>query len=145
MLFTNNPTRQANRKIVDQWQLTNGSLNAFLRIKINGLLLHTFSKKLVKKCVNHWYNTKERRPGTASVKRTKNGNQRYQSHHTLIFQPFCRPLLCWYFNCFCCHIHINELCEFPNCYLFIFTPRKPLQFPKFQINLKSKNPTLPGL
>ena len=43
-------------------RLTNDSLNSILRVNISRLSLQSFQDKHLEKCVNYWFNAKNRRP-----------------------------------------------------------------------------------
>ena len=42
-------------------RLINGSLNSILRIRVSGISMQTFHNNYVDKCIQYWYNTKNRR------------------------------------------------------------------------------------
>ena len=67
---------------------TKDSLNSILRINISGLSLQSFHDEHLEKCVNYWFNAKNRRLSQCKHKLHKNAKVRRQNDLILTFQTY---------------------------------------------------------
>ena len=66
-------------------------LNSILRINIRGLSLQSFHDEHLEKCVNYWFNTKNRRQSQCKRKLYKNPQVKRQNDLILTFQTYQNP------------------------------------------------------
>ena len=63
--------------------LTNDSLNSILRINISGLSLQSFHDEHLEKCVNYWFNAKNRRLSQRKLYKKRESKKTKQPHFNI--------------------------------------------------------------
>ena len=64
-------------------RLTNDSLNSILRINISGLSLQSFHDEHLEKCVNYWFNAKNRRLSQRKLYKKRESKKTKQPHFNI--------------------------------------------------------------